>query len=207
MWEQHLSSLMNLVLQYKITKDPDIFEEILKRFEGWIIKIITDKKKHWRYLESVSLQDLYQTSILGVGRMMNKVPVEEESVKLAQWAKAYIVAEIRKTYGKYWFEIPISQLTEESEEDIETGFAQSTSSRYLFCDTAYEFDARDFYENLYLKLVGLGVITDREFRCLSLCYIDGLPHRQIAQNEKISRTRVVQIIKEGRQKIRKYMNS
>ncbi len=210
MWEQYLSSLMNLVLQYKITKDPDIFEEILKRFEGWIIKIITEKKKHWRYLESVSLQDLYQTAVVGVGSMMNKVPVDEESIKLAQRAKAYIVAEIRKTYGNYWFEIPFSQLFDES-EDIETGLAQNTSSRYLFvkpyCDDVEEAEAKDFYENLYFKLVRLGIITDRELRCLSFCYIDGLPHKQIAQNEKINRTRVVQIIKEGRQKIKKYINS
>lgn len=210
MWEQFLESLLNLILQYKLSGDDEILYEILKRLNGWIITIITMMKKRWRYLESVELRELFQTAVVGVLVMISRLPKDETSVKLAQRAKAYIVAEIRKTYGNYWFEIPISQLFEEY-EDVETGLAQNSSSRYLFvkpyCDDVEEFYAKDFYENLYLKLVRLGIITDREFRCLSFCYIDGLPHKQIAQNEKISRTRIVQIIKEARQKIRKYMNS
>ncbi len=197
MWEQFLESLLNLILQYKLSGDDEILCEILKRLDGWIITVIVSLKKSWRYLEAVSLNDLYQTAVVGVLVMISRLPKDEPSVKLAQRVKSYSICEIRKTYGKYWYEVPVSQLCDEISDD------------YIFVEPCenirIELEVSDFYLNLFPRLTGLGVITEKEYRCLNAYYIVGLLHKDIAKQEGFTRSRVTQVINEARQKIKRYM--
>lgn len=198
-YDQVLDSFMTLLLQYRYSRISATFMCIVRGLDGWIITIIRRLKKQWGYLREVDSNELYQTAIVGVAKAFNKIPKDENPALLAQWVKAYIVAEIRKTYSHQGFEIPASQLIAEY-EDIEVLLVR----KGMFSEIRRELEGRDLCE-LLPRLVTLGTITDRELRCLRACYLQDFSHTDIAKLEGLTRSRITQIISGALSKIRRYV--
>jgi DNA-directed RNA polymerase specialized sigma24 family protein len=87
------------ILNYKETKDKQVFADIIFNLDYLIRYFISKCKNQYTYLWKVDARDLYQDSIIALSNSMNSFPTNMSEAYIPCRLKAYMVQEFRKAYS------------------------------------------------------------------------------------------------------------
>ena len=168
-------SVLNvLVLEFRVSGDPVVFEKILDEVDQLLYwkchKIIWNHP----YLNGEEFDDLYQTSILGLYEALAKIKVGESGSKVIYRIVRKVEDEIFKMY-KY--------------RSVWT--YDSFIRHKIYCGVMSHNDVPEVYVNLeaefiqdrFCKLISAGVITTSEFDVLNRHFVEGMSCRDIARQD------------------------
>ena len=119
-----LDHCKKLILGYQETKDTDIFNILLARFDRYILYVVHEMRKSYPYLRNEEMQDLYHTGILGFHEGLCSFKSSSESIFILAVLKVNIKAELSKFYSykdkeKGCDVLPDVPVIEEPEKDLE----------------------------------------------------------------------------------------
>jgi len=195
-----LEECKRLIIEYRKTRDTDLFHLILARFDKYILYSINNYKKYTSFLHDENPQEVYHTGILGFHKALlstsERTPINRLLLKIS----TYINSELKQMYGY----------------KIKEG-NRSTN----ITDTLEELDRRDldnfFTTSFYnheknLKQISVNCIlstnhlTDHERHLLYLKYFEDKTFHEIAKEEKLAYATVYNHITRALTKLRKYIN-
>jgi len=164
-----LAECKNLVLEYQKTKDPKIFSTLLARFEGTLVKTITECKKKIRYLRNEPLQELYHTSIIGFTKAIISFPENFYAELLPKRIHSYIMGELKQVYKYKINEIDIGKTSELMGE-----LQKISDKNYL----------KELDELSVNMLMSSNLLNEKEKEELKERYLNNLELKEIAKKEK-----------------------
>lgn len=184
MWEQHLDSLLNLIVQYKKSSDQEVLNQILFRIDELICKSIHKECFRSPHLKKVPFEDLYHTGVEYALKAISKIKETENPIKIPAWITHYVRYGIVKEFRE------VKKLVLESELDVDgSSILQLIEKVKRDKETVFE------KENRIVKLLIFDLIKDcrrkrllskGEFRSLMYFYKDDLSVEEIAKIEKKS---------------------
>lgn len=179
--------LKELALEFESSRNPDIFERIVEKVDRLLLQTIYRLRRAKPYLKKVEMQDLYQTSILGLHKALLKVKEDEPGTKLVYKIIRYVgneIAKFNKTTSKIVFPRSI--------EDVSFQIHLCSTDRAQ--DLVYQIeneltDNTAVYKNLEMEgirdrfsiLVESGVLSFEEFEMLVMRFVDGMKYKDIAK--------------------------
>lgn len=94
-----LKKIKEMIANYQKTKNPDIFNLLLAKFDRYILYVLYEMKKSYAYLKNEEMQELYHTGILGFSRGVKAFKLYLDVSMILLVIKAYIKAEVKQTYA------------------------------------------------------------------------------------------------------------
>ena len=119
-----LDHCKKLILEYQETRDTDLFNILLARFDRYILYVVHNMRKSYSYLRNEEMQDLYHTGILGFHKGICAFKSSSESFFVPLVIKLYIKSELGEFYSykdkeKGCDVLPDVPAIEETEKDLE----------------------------------------------------------------------------------------
>lgn len=182
--------LRQLALQYQETKNPRIFEKILKRVDYLILKVVAELKRKDSTLKQVSLEDLYQEGVLSIYDAIASVRPEEEARMVLLRIMAYIRARIRKVYRRFY-------MKHDFLGDMSGGFTSNGLS-----DIDAKVEELDFYDFL-LGAVEEGLLDRDDMNLIRKRFKEGKTYQIIGEELNIARGTAFYRVKKIIEKIKK----
>jgi hypothetical protein len=183
--------LKGLILQYKQSKDSEVFEQILSRVDKLIEYEVFLLRQKCPHLRREDKQDLYQTAILGLYTAINYVNEEDSPSIVPAKLVVYMKAEIKKTY-------PNAIITCGSPEDLEV------PEKGAFDEVEYN-EIREVLDGL----VNRGIIEKRDLDFLEMKFSLELTLKEISKlssphvTEECVRRRIQKTLNKIRYEFRK----
>lgn len=137
-----LDKVKEKVLEYKQTRDPELFGLLLLRFDRFAVYLCHKFKRKYVFLNYAPLEDLYHTAIIAVHKSFISMPDTWKTELLLQRIKSYIKQEFYS-----WFNNKVS-LRSDSFERCQWDYYEMKSARdlrnkiscYLLLDSLTETD-------------------------------------------------------------------
>ena len=191
---EKLKVIKNLILEHQRTSEQAIFIQILERVEGLLLLAIFHCFRWTPSLQGSDLQDLYQTSILGLYRAIDTIEERDDPNAVPIRIMACVASEIDKMYGKH------------SREKIDSHRFlsiknQTISDKEMFKDLEMEDTRR-----MFSRLISEEVITNEEFEMVKLKFVDGIIEKEIAKKFGVVQSTVSSRISKTLIKMKKAIN-
>jgi len=171
--------LKDLVLIYQETKEPLIFDKILRRIDKLVIFILYKCKQKYYQLHKVEFSDLYQSAIVGVYRGIQTAKETESGGEIQARIISYMILEMKSGYvtkAKKLF--------------------SSEKNKVVLGESVYNsLQIQDFI-NLIKKLVLCGRVDKKGFELIKLRYLEGMKVKDIAELLKTTSPYVSQKIQD-----------
>lgn len=152
--------LRDLVVQYQKTVDSDVFTSILKRVDRLVYRVAHQLRHHpmFRYLRTESIDDLYQTGVIGIYKAVLRIPCDEDPDRVPAWFVSYIKNEILTSFPRP-HPVSVSSL-EEVWCPVEDDPCRENPSQCL--------------EGVFKRMLEDQVVTPEEVELLTLHRIQGI---------------------------------
>jgi len=184
-----LEKCKELVLGYQKTKDPNIFNLLLARFDKYLIYLIYNYNKYVTFLKGEVPQDLYHTSIIGFSKAITVFKEDLPARMLVLRIGSYVVSELKQTYSYKIKEILFD------EGELNNGIDNFTSPSY-----EYNKEINNISVNLILSSP---ILNDCERELLKMKYYEGFTYHEICVKTKLCYSVVFKRVQTALKKIRK----
>lgn len=85
-------------LDYQQTKDINLFNKFLEKFDDLLVNTIHQLRRRYSYLKNVEAEDMYQNAVLSLYKVITKIKEKHNANYLAYMVKSRIITELLRTY-------------------------------------------------------------------------------------------------------------
>jgi hypothetical protein len=174
-----------LIHTYQETRDPQVYKQILAKFDRWIIYLL--RKIEWfSWLRGEDSQDLYGEALIGFHKGVLALPHDWEGNKIYLFLGGYVKNELRNKYRFKIFEVNARELVHTDTSFVEDDENTSSKSmqdhvfhQYEAAESQYKKDRKIAEVNLLINTPGL--LTPIEKRYIELFYLQGFDGPKVAE--------------------------
>jgi len=174
-----------LILEYQEERKEEQFALLLARFDKYLLYVIHELRRKWKYLQSEELQELYHTSILGFHKGLIAFKPHLPVTMIIPVLKAYIKSEMVINYSYKDKEICFGQ---GSEIDLQTTTENAISASLVLSFIAERED-----------------LSQKEKDLIKMRFEEELTIKEIAVKHNVTVGAIYQKLNRTLKKIRKGM--
>ena len=160
---------MELVFRFVYNRDASTFVEILKKVDKLLLYTIYKIRKTRPYLKNVELQDLYQTSILGLHAALLKVKESDSGSKIIYKITRYVANEI------------IKENKGTQTHKVVTPLEIVIDDKLIDDIPVYSNLELEFIRERFSKLIEEDIIGFEEFEMLIMHFVNDMTYKDIAK--------------------------
>lgn len=200
-----------LIHEYQKTRNPELYQRISAKFDGWIIYLI--RKIEWfTWLRDVDSQDLYGEALIGFHKGILALPQDWMGNKIYLFIGGYIKNELRNRYRNIkTFEVNMEDFKQSNSQvpfSDESTFVERENGhifhQYESAVKQHKKEKNIIEINLLLNTPNL--LTPLEKQYLELTYFKGLDGPQVGKIMGCSRQWVSHELLRITKKLRDYVN-
>lgn len=169
------------ILEYQKTKDVQLRNNLLFKYDLYLIHLSVNLKKRYSYLSFVQLRDIYHTAIVGFQVAIDRFSIKAPAELIIPVIKNYVKNELHKAYKHHKHE--------HYKENLEV------DSFIEVFDNSFDRFEKEQQETSAHLLIDTHGLTIEEKDLLRLYYVDGLTFTEVALFAGLTRSTAVRRIK------------
>lgn len=208
--EISIDQAKKLILIYQKTRDPEVFAQLLYKFDRYLIYLVRLFQKRFDYLRNEDSQNLYQDAIIGMHNGILALPERWTSDKILLWIGSYVKNNFRNKYLSY----NKNELRLEEANDSSINYSDSESTdypnkreqiyhQYNVAKTKYKQNLKILEIQIILNIPNL--LTEKERQYIDLTYFKGLGGPEVGKIMGCDRSWVSYELRRILKKIKTYI--
>ena len=169
---EKLERIRDLALLYQKTRDQETFQRIIERIDNLIIYAILPFYYRYNFIGRPDLQDLYQTGLVGVYKMVEKVREEDEVAFIPLKVITYVRNEIAQSYT----------LKEKERDAVKKSFC--VKENYVSNEDVFKKMESEDIQKVFGNLISNGVISQEDFDLLVDRFVEEMSINEIVRTRK-----------------------
>jgi DNA-directed RNA polymerase specialized sigma subunit len=181
-----LDTVKEFIHKYKTTNDPSYIEDILILVDNLLVSIVFRVKKTYKFLKRVSLQEIYQTAVIGLYEAIDKIHEgNEPAILIPARINSYVIANVKKSYA----------YLEKGSEAFKDADGQEMAPEWDAPKTCRPPNGSQMVVEDLNSLVACHIITKWDCKLLTDRYIKGMRNDEMAEKREIGTYTVSRRIK------------